>query len=294
MAITVVSAGAACISNGGNQLITFGTPPIQDDLVIVFGGHGITHSSTVGVTTGGYTTLINDAAAAPALFLGYKFMGASPDTTVTGIGEGNVNDVTGYSYMIFRGVDLTMPFDVSHTTASGNSTNPNPPGITSITNEAMIIACALSMSNDSAFNIPSGYDDGRIFGLNETTDDLSIGIAWKAQATAGAEDPGTFNPWNSALWKTVTLALRPAAAGHTVAVNQITETDTANSITWSPKNRLVNQIIETDLAQAITHIKLKLLGQTSETDLAQSINRSKTRGISQISETDTADILTVL
>lgn len=83
----------------------------------------------------------------------------------------------------------------------------------------------------------------------------------------------------------------PATGGQTVTVNQVSETDTAQTIAWAPKNRLVNQTSEADLAQALTRIKLKALGQALEIDLAQALNRLKTRTLGQTTETDLAQAL---
>lgn len=87
-----------------------------------------------------------------------------------------------------------------------------------------------------------------------------------------------------------------ASTGTTVAVGQITETDTAQSFTAAAGNVniSVGQITETDLAQAITAVLGNInvsISQVTETDLAQSItalpgNVSIT--ISQIAETDLA------
>lgn len=75
-------------------------------------------------------------------------------------------------------------------------------------------------------------------------------------------------------------------SGQTVAVNQATETDLAQSIAWAPKARLVNQTTETDLAQPVARVKTKAVGQVTETDLAQAIAKTKLKAVGQATEPD--------
>lgn len=96
-----------------------------------------------------------------------------------------------------------------------------------------------------------------------------------------------------------------------ILVNQVSETDTAQSITavkfdilgqaietdeagailWSPKSRFVAQISETDLAQSITSRKTIIIGQAVETDEAQPIETGTIVSIAQVTETDTAQVI---
>lgn len=85
--------------------------------------------------------------------------------------------------------------------------------------------------------------------------------------------------------------LLAATTSQTIAVGQVTETDTAQAIAWAPKRRFVNQVTETDLAQPITRRKTAAVGQVVETDLAQPIARLKTKLVSQASETDLAQAI---
>lgn len=102
------------------------------------------------------------------------------------------------------------------------------------------------------------------------------------------------------------------AAGLTVAVGQVVETDSAQPVAWAPKHRLVNQVsevslaqsltpkkakeiaqaLDTELAQAVAHLKAKAIAQALETDLSQAIAHSKTKGVGQVSEVSLAQSLT--
>lgn len=83
-----------------------------------------------------------------------------------------------------------------------------------------------------------------------------------------------------------------ASSGHTVTVNQVIETDTAQAIT-RVKSKAVGQVTETDTSQPVARVKSKAIGQVAETDVSQSIAWApKHRLVSQVSETDTAQTVT--
>ena len=78
-----------------------------------------------------------------------------------------------------------------------------------------------------------------------------------------------------------------------VTINQVTETDTAQSITWAPKIRILGSVTETDTAQSITKALIALINQVTETNLAQSISWSpKNRLIAQVVESNIAFSIT--
>jgi len=92
----------------------------------------------------------------------------------------------------------------------------------------------------------------------------------------------------------ILIPTRAAAAGQTIALGQVTETDLAQAISWAPKRRLLGQVTETDLAQALSGRKTKALGQVTETDLAQALTARKTLVLGQATETDLAQAITRL
>lgn len=77
-----------------------------------------------------------------------------------------------------------------------------------------------------------------------------------------------------------------------VAVGLVTESDTAQSITWAPKHRLLGQASEADTAQALTSLKTISVAQVTETNVAQALSALKTLAIGQASETDFAQPIT--
>src|SRR3990172_427971 len=93
----------------------------------------------------------------------------------------------------------------------------------------------------------------------------------------------------------ILIPTRAAAAGQTIALWQVTETDLAQAVSGR-KTKALGQVTETDLAQALTARKTLVLGQATETDLAQAITRlvaGQTIPLGQVSETDLAQALGV-
>lgn len=85
----------------------------------------------------------------------------------------------------------------------------------------------------------------------------------------------------------------PAAGGggHTVAVDQVTETDTVQAVARL-KTKQAGQITETDTAQTITRVKVKAAGQVAETDAAQAMTGLKAKLLGQVTEGDLAQAVT--
>lgn len=78
-----------------------------------------------------------------------------------------------------------------------------------------------------------------------------------------------------------------AGAGQTIALNQTSESDTAQPV-GSAKHKAVDQAGETDLAQAVSSRKAGALGQVMETDAAQAIAAARRVALGQAGETDSA------
>jgi hypothetical protein len=149
------------------------------------------------------------------LQVGYKFMSATPDTsvTITG-GTGSTADAYAAIVHVWRGVDSTTPLDVTPTTASLTNTGiPNPPAITPTSTGAMIVVAAGTAHTGGIDTFGATYLDNFLtVGANDSNDATAgMGnIAW----TSGSYDPAawTFSQTNSTAFSTnsVTMALRPA------------------------------------------------------------------------------------
>ena len=132
------------------------------------------------------------------------------------------SDEAVYVMIAFRNVDPTNSFDVNATENSANTGIPNPPSITPVTNNSMIVAVGFIDDDDVANTItpPTGYTTAvnmdSLGGANDAgASGATIMTAYKLLATAAAEDPGAFiSSSNSAGVdepnKGISIALRPS------------------------------------------------------------------------------------
>lgn len=150
----------------------------------------------------------------------YKFMGATPDATVTIPANSTTSFGTAAVIFAFRGVDTTTPMDTTATTATGTNTGAaDPPSIMPVTAGAWILACGAKASSGTvhAFTNPGDLSAGtnhfRSVGVNATTADPVVAIGFKSDWTSGAFDPTVFTTGGTSTdnsWCAATLALRPA------------------------------------------------------------------------------------
>lgn len=197
--------------NGVNVTITFTSTPQEGDLVLVFGGHPHQAATNLGPSTAGYTAIATHTAAAPNFGAWYKVMGSSPDTSVVCYGSGNALDGTAYACYVIRGADPDSPFDATATTAGPTtSTNPDPPSITTVTNNALVIAMSGSQVTDATPGTIASYH-ATISGTANDSNDITVGGAMRIKASFGTEDPGAWSTWSSGANYSITVAIRPRA-----------------------------------------------------------------------------------
>lgn len=207
----------ATSNNGNDVTLTLDTitPPLVDDIIVVFGGHGIgttTLSAPSGNTSGSYIQIGIHTGTAPIFGMWFQKMGATPDTSILCSGGGNTADAGDYGCYVLSGVDTTTAQDAAATTAGPTtSTNPNPASITTVTNDAWVIPCAGNDVFDGTPGTISGYINDLAASRNETND-LGIAAATLEKSTFGAEDPGAWSTWSSGTWYAITAAFRPAVA----------------------------------------------------------------------------------
>lgn len=115
----------------------------------------------------------------------------------------------------FRGVDTTSPIDVEGTPVSDTgSTNPDPPSITPVTNNVMVLVFTLHWTGapSGGYTAPTNYTL-----MHSSSIDEDIGIAGRL-LTGGAgtpEDPSAFggNPGVSNIRWAHTIALKESGGG---------------------------------------------------------------------------------
>ena len=199
-------------NNGDDVTLTFDTitPPLEDDVVVVFGGHG-TDVTTLSAPGAGYTQIGIHTGSAPIFGAWYKVMGATPDLSVVCSGGGDGQDGVTYGCYVLSGVDASVLDQTTTTAGPTTSTNPNAPSITTQTDGAWVIPMAGGDVRDTSPGTVSGYsnqlnDDGN------DTNDLTIAAATLENTTFGAEDPAAWDSFSSSTWYAITAAFRPAVA----------------------------------------------------------------------------------
>jgi hypothetical protein len=152
-----------------------------------------------------------------------KFMGASPDTSITISGLGGSNNGTTVTVHAFRGVKVATPYDVTTVTATGaNTGRPDPAAITPVTGGAVIYVAgggSCGASTGAVFTNPGDLDTGTNSYVSahrsSASDSTTVGAGFAQLSGSGAFDPAQWGgnlATNSLAWCALTMALRPADA----------------------------------------------------------------------------------
>lgn len=212
MTISIVGVGQGGNNiNGGDVTLTFNVAPIAGDVVYVFGGHGAA-TNTIGPSTAGYTALVSDTSTTCKFGVWRKVMGSSPDTTVVCQGGGNAADAVAYCSLVLRGVDTSTPEDATTTTATGSSTNPDPPSITTVKSGAWVLALSSSVVNDTTPGTITNYVN-TVSSTATDTNPFTTAGATRSIAAPGAENPAAWSTWSTGVWFAASVAVRPALLG---------------------------------------------------------------------------------
>jgi hypothetical protein len=206
VAISVISGGSLsnAVVNGGAVTLTFPSGVQQGDVVYVCSGI----DGTPTVATSGYTAIANVTSTAQQVWVWRKIMGVTPDTSVTINGTGQPQDAHAVVALILRDVELSQPEDATPTTATGSSTNPNNPAITTTFNKAWVLAFASSRVNDATITAPSGYINQTSANISDTNPSTTA-VATNEVTIAGVEDPPSWTDWATGNWGAITVAVRP-------------------------------------------------------------------------------------
>lgn len=179
----------------------------EGDIVIV--GWSCDNTLTLSLPSGWNPIYLN-AGGAPSVRMCYKFMGSSPDSSITiPTDTGGAKPSIAFA---FRGVNLGTPFDTTTLDATGASGDPDSPSITTVTARAVVMSWGF-LDDDVATltSGPSGYSDSTLqTGSSGASSNATTMAAWKEVPVAGAENPGAWNTSGDDEWVAVSLALRPA------------------------------------------------------------------------------------
>jgi hypothetical protein len=206
----------------------------SDDIVIVAHAEGqFTSDQALALTTAGYTSLADlysNGTKDVQLGVFLKRMGPTPDTVVDIPANGGAQDHCAIAYVL-RGVDTGTALDVSVATVTDGNEKPNNPAVTTITNNAVVLAIGgTSAGGFTTPTVPAGYSN---LATISPSNEIGVVIAMKTVATAGAENPagwdnvggGGGGPCSAA----ATVALRPAAASTGGKIKHY------NGTTWAEK-----------------------------------------------------------
>ena len=210
--ITFVGSAGGSYTLGGTRTVTLPSGMQEDDLCLVLICNDQPTEGEVTTIPSGWTERLGLIEPGGLFQLLYKVQTSSVDTSVDIALPGTPAADFGIITVAYRGVDTSTPFDVTDTTASNTSGDPDSPSITPTSNGCMILSAGV-LDDDviTEPTPPSGYVLAGWADASEASGSNAVAmIAHKLQTTAGAEDPGVWGTTGDDSWDAATLALRPA------------------------------------------------------------------------------------
>ncbi len=296
MAIAFRGSATGSGSNGANFAVTLSgiSGLAEGDLVIVaFAmGENINVNMRALVTSPGWTyvtDLYSDDTQDTNLAVYAKFMGATPDASVTLTGTSILTTANSAVAMAFSGVDRTRPFDVTPTTATGIDTVlANPPAIIPVTTGAAVVAIGGGGHlNGSAvtYGGPANYTTNFVTLAANDTNDSVVGMGYNLSPTigGGGEDPGafTYSTTDSVnySWAAVSIALRPSNPTGIYLVGQAS----GSAINGGDVTLTLPTCLENDLVIVATNV-------AAISDLDISMTTSGYTEVADLYSNDSADV----
>jgi len=205
------------------------TSPSQGDFVLVIIGVASNSNTTPTCSTTGFTLagsqLYGNDTYDTCHSVYYKFMGSTPDTsiTITG-GGGTLNNSFGAIVYVYRNVNTSTPIAIEQQSLI-NRGNPTPPSITPTVSGSKIIIAGVCNTEDNAhtFSTPSGYSNRQTVHYSGKTPTYYIDImSADKDWTSGIESPGVFTiNTDSTNYSSCasTIVLIPSAKEFTISEN---------------------------------------------------------------------------
>lgn len=186
--------------------VVFPTTPAlqQGDIVLVTVG---SDAATPNLPAG-WTNIENNQSGAEFGRTFYQIMGASPLSSVYIDG---LSEASAVIVIAIRGARIINGVPVFTSNVTNNSvSNPNPPSITTIENQALVIAYAREddVSDVTGLTAPTGYS-GLVTAQAAGLTGQTVMLATRVVATAGTEDPSTFTTPAVDEWTAGTIAFYP-------------------------------------------------------------------------------------
>jgi len=184
------------------------------DFILVWRSDDAGSSTWTDVFSGG--TSILGASGSCDSVLGY-FVSSGTSITISNTGGEDGSTFETVSYVVLRNVNSSQPIDVTPTSVineDGDNTAPDPPAITTVTNNCLIIILfAQDDFDNTGMTPPSGYT--KIHSFTNNSNDPTHYLAYKYLTSATTENPSAFGNFTASSSRldrmhTITLALRPA------------------------------------------------------------------------------------
>ena len=209
MAISVPAVSQANFTKttGANVTVTFPTASMAlGDWIYVIGGHFRRAGTSIGPTTGVWETVYSENAGGSTNAFGcWRKQWNGVETSVDCYGSGTAGDGVAYGRIILRGSGSLK----ATTPATGASTNPNPPSVTTVAGDCVLIAAQSTVSDASPGTV-ANYTT--VNGNANGTKDMSLSMGYRL-APATTEDPAAWSSWSTGNWRTLSIVLAPAVLG---------------------------------------------------------------------------------
>jgi len=172
------------LTNGSSSSVSEG------DLVLIYAAVAYTTSPSL---VSGYTSLysVSTPGYGPSIRVMYKFMGSTPDTSVTVNCNGFFADSASVFAYVFSGVDAATPVDVTAEEDFPDTIFANPPPVTPTVSGATVLGCQAGNGQSydtSLYSDTAGdYDFFNSESFGER-DGLVLGVGYKSEVS------GTFDP----------------------------------------------------------------------------------------------------
>jgi hypothetical protein len=230
MAISFVGAATQAIAPNTTEEITLPGSPQEGDIVFVATALDNATLSVPNDGTTNYTPEFTDETAVPDCGVWHKTLGASPESSVFVSAVNNALAATACVVVIFRGVDVDGGiFDQTTTSANSTTGDPNPPSITTQTDNAAILSFGfLDDDNITSCTQSGGSNVTFVAADGPSEETASTMFGWQLQASAGAVDPAAFVTDGTDAWRAVTIALTAlVVTGYGNDVNRVSSANIA-------------------------------------------------------------------
>lgn len=219
MAVSFVAAGTAV---AGTTTLTVAWPGSQSagDIGLML----IETANAATVVASGWTELssspVESAVSTHGLHVLYKIAaGSDADVSVSGLLNHAIARI-----IVFSGVDGTSPINATSNQAASITTTITLPVVTTDTADCAIVHVAGTGRDATSTTTFSDWTNANLASITEVADDTTgtaggggFGAAWGILASAGSSGTGSCTQATSIVATAITVALKPASSGGSIA-----------------------------------------------------------------------------